>query len=115
MAETKIIGIETKVLILETDGNNNHFLLRKGELSDKVTSLIKKDIKLSFLDWLKLSPILSKKIIKSKSVTSFNLDGTFNKTYNSIKEAAKELNQNSAEIYRVIQNGKELCNLKWTY
>lgn len=27
MAETKIIGIETKVLILETDGNNNHFLI----------------------------------------------------------------------------------------
>ena len=51
----------------------------------------------------------------AKIVYSFNLDGTFNKQYNSISEACIELLTTSGNICRAIKTNKTCKNLKWYY
>lgn len=58
----------------------------------------------------------SKLLANTTKVYSYNLDGTFNKEYNSISEATKELPKaNHGNIIRAIKNNRTCAGYKWSY
>lgn len=116
---------EFKLLISKRNIDNNiappirtgilHSIETKQLMSNKAKGRVLTEEQKEKMSKAKLGLYKGSKSPLAKIVYSFNLDGTFNKQYNSISEACIELLTTSGNICRAIKTNKTCKNLKWYY